>query len=162
MAGGRRILAALLAAAAAIAATACGGATRLSFPFAKIEIDAPPDLRLAARREWARAGATDAADAEWNLSLAETLEESIDERDNDGAVDAYLLRYRLTYNLRAGGRAPLAAGILESETVVDYSPSRHHAYRREKERTLRDLRRESMARLLSLADEAARTRRGGE
>ena len=165
MIGARRITAAVVA--LALAACASGGAARLSFPFAEVAIDASPDLRLAARREWTRAGvsATSAASAtagEWNLSLAEALEEIIDERDDDGAVDAYLLRYRLTYDLRARAQKPLTAGVLEAEIVVDYSPSYHHAYRREKERAVRDLRRELLARLVSLADDAARERRGGE
>ena len=103
-----------------------------------------------------------AAAGEWNLSLTEALEEIIDERDDDGAVDAYLLRYRLTYDLRARAQKPLTAGVLEAEIVVDYSPSYHHAYRREKDRAVRDLRRELLARLVSLADDAARERRGGE
>ena len=165
MIGARRITAAVVA--LALAACASGGAARLSFPFAEVAIDASPDLRLAARREWTRAGvsATSAASAtagEWNLSLTEALEEIIDERDDDGAVDAYLLRYRLTYDLRARAQKPLTAGVLEAEIVVDYSPSYHHAYRREKDRAVRDLRRELLARLVSLADDAARERRGGE
>ena len=166
MIGARRIAAAVVA--LALAACASGGVARLSFPFAEIAIDAPPDLRLAARREWTRAGVVSAtndssvATAEWNLSLTEALEEIIDERDDDGAVDAYLLRYRLTYDLRARAQKPLTAGVLEAEIVVDYSPSYHHAYRREKDRAVRDLRRELLARLVSLADDAARERRGGE
>ena len=172
MAGARQIATAVVA--LALAACASGGAARLSFPFAEIAIDASPDLRLAARREWTRAGvsnttndssatgATSAATTEWNLSLTEALEEIIDERDDDGAVDAYLLRYRLTYDLRARAQEPLTAGVLEAEIVIDYSPSYHHAYRREKERAVRDLRRELLARLVSLADDAARERRGGE
>ena len=169
MIGARRITAAVVA--LALAACASGGAARLSFPFTEVAIDASPDLRLAARREWTRAGvtnttndssATSAATTEWNLSLTEALEEIIDERDDDGAVDAYLLRYRLTYDLRARAQKPLTAGVLEAEIVVDYSPSYHHAYRREKDRAVRDLRRELLARLVSLADDAARERRGGE
>ena len=163
MTGARRIAAAVVA--LALAACASGGAARLSFPFTEVAIDASPDLRLAARREWTRAGvggAASAATTEWNLSLAEALEEIIDERDDDGAVDAYLLRYRLTYDLRARAQKPLTAGVLEAEIVVDYSPSYHHAYRREKDRAVRDLRRELLARLVSLADDAARKRRGGE
>ena len=166
MIGARRIAAAVVA--LALAACASGGAARLSFPFTEIAIDASPDLRLAARREWTRAGVSNtandssAAAREWNLSLTEALEEIIDERDDDGAVDAYLLRYRLTYDLRARAQKPLTAGVLEAEIVVDYSPSYHHAYRREKERAVRDLRRELLARLVSLADDAARERRGGE
>ena len=172
MIGARRIAAAVVA--LALAACASGGAARLSFPFTEVAIDAPPDLRLAARREWTRAGvisatndssatsAASAATTEWNLSLTEALEEIIDERDDDGAVDAYLLRYRLTYDLRARAQKPLTAGVLEAEIVVDYSPSYHHAYRREKDRAVRDLRRELLARLVSLADDAARERRGGE
>ena len=172
MIGARQIAAAVVA--LALAACASGGAARLSFPFTEIAIDASPDLRFAARREWTRAGvsniannssaagATSAATTEWNLSLTEALEEIIDERDDDGAVDAYLLRYRLTYDLRARAQKPLAAGVLEAEIVVDYSPSYHHAYRREKDRAVRDLRRELLARLVSLADDAARERRGGE
>ena len=172
MIGARRIAAAVVA--LALAACASGGAARLSFPFTEVAIDASPDLRLAARREWTRAGvlnttndsgatsAASAATTEWNLSLTEALEEIIDERDDDGAVDAYLLRYRLTYDLRARAREPLTAGVLEAEIVVDYSPSYHHAYRREKDRAVRDLRRELLARLVSLADDAARERRGGE
>ena len=165
MIGARQIAAAVVA--LALAACASGGAARLSFPFTEVAIDASPDLRLAARREWTRAGvgATSAANAtagEWNLSLTEALEEIIDERDDDGAVDAYLLRYRLTYDLRARAQKPLTAGVLEAEIVVDYSPSYHHAYRREKDRAVRDLRRELLARLVSLADDAARERRGGE
>ena len=166
MIGARRIAAAVVA--LALTACASGGAARLSFPFTEIAIDASPDLRLAARREWTRAGVSNtandssAAAGEWNLSLAEALEEIIDERDDDGAVDAYLLRYRLTYDLRARAQKPLTAGVLEAEIVVDYSPSYHHAYRREKDRAVRDLRRELLARLVSLADDAARERRGGE
>ena len=166
MIGARRIAAAVVA--LALAACASGGAARLSFPFTEIAIDASPDLRLAARREWTRAGVSNtandssAAAGEWNLSLTEALEEIIDERDDDGAVDAYLLRYRLTYDLRARAQKPLTAGVLEAEIVVDYSPSYHHAYRREKERAVRDLRRELLARVVSLADDAARERRGGE
>ena len=172
MIGARRIAAAVVA--LALAACASGGAARLSFPFTEVAIDASPDLRLAARREWTRAGvsntandssaagATSAATTEWNLSLTEALEEIIDERDDDGAVDAYLLRYRLTYDLRARAQKPLTAGVLEAEIVVDYSPSYHHAYRREKDRAVRDLRRELLARLVSLADDAARERRSGE
>ena len=166
MIGARRIAAAVVA--LALAACASGGAARLSFPFTEIAIDASPDLRLAARREWTRAGVSNtandssAAAGEWNLSLTEALEEIIDERDDDGAVDAYLLRYRLTYDLRARAQEPLTAGVLEAEIVVDYSPSYHHAYRREKERAVRDLRRELLARLVSLADDAARERRSGE
>ena len=166
MAGARRIAAAVVA--LALAACASGGAARLSFPFTEIAIDASPDLRLAARREWTRAGVSSAtndssaAAGEWNLSLTEALEEIIDERDDDGAVDAYLLRYRLTYDLRARAQKPLTAGVLEAEIVVDYSPSYHHAYRREKDRAVRDLRRELLARLVSLADDAARERRSGE
>ena len=172
MIGARRIAAAVVA--LALAACASGGAARLSFPFTEVAIDASPDLRLAARREWTRAGvsniandssatsAASAATTEWNLSLTEALEEIIDERDDDGAVDAYLLRYRLTYDLRARAQKPLTAGVLEAEIVVDYSPSYHHAYRREKERAVRDLRRELLARLVSLADDAARERRDGE
>ena len=168
MTGARRIAAAVVA--LALAACASGGAARLSFPFTEVAIDASPDLRLAARREWTRAGvgatgatgATSAATIEWNLSLTEALEEIIDERDDDGAVDAYLLRYRLTYDLRARAQKPLTAGVLEAEIVVDYSPSYHHAYRREKDRAVRDLRRELLARLVSLADDAARERRDGE
>ena len=162
----RRIAAAVVA--LALAACASGGAARLSFPFTEVAIDASPDLRLAARREWTRAGvggatsAANVATTEWNLSLTEALEEIIDERDDDGAVDAYLLRYRLTYDLRARAQKPLTAGVLEAEIVVDYSPSYHHAYRREKDRAVRDLRRELLARLVSLADDAARERRGGE
>ena len=162
----RRIAAAVVA--LALAACASGGAARLSFPFTEVAIDASPDLRLAARREWTRAGVSNttndssAATTEWNLSLTEALEEIIDERDDDGAVDAYLLRYRLTYDLRARAQKPLTAGVLEAEIVVDYSPSYHHAYRREKDRAVRDLRRELLARLVSLADDAARERRGGE
>ena len=166
MIGARRIAAAVVA--LALAACASGGAARLSFPFTEIAIDASPDLRLAARREWTRAGVSNTANnsnattAEWNLSLTEALEEIIDERDDDGAVDAYLLRYRLTYDLRARAQKPLTAGVLEAEIVVDYSPSYHHAYRREKDRAVRDLRRELLARLVSLADDAARERRSGE
>ena len=166
MIGARQIATAVVA--LALAACASGGAARLSFPFTEVAIDASPDLRLAARREWTRAGvggATSAANAsagEWNLSLTEALEEIIDERDDDGAVDAYLLRYRLTYDLRARAQKPLTAGVLEAEIVVDYSPSYHHAYRREKDRAVRDLRRELLARLVSIADDAARERRGGE
>ena len=166
MIGARRIAAAVVA--LALAACASGGAARLSFPFTEVAIDASPDLRLAARREWTRAGVSNtandssAAAGEWNLSLTEALEEIIDERDDDGAVDAYLLRYRLTYDLRARAQKPLTAGVLEAEIVVDYSPSYHHAYRREKDRAVRDLRRELLARLVSLADDAARERRGGE
>ena len=166
MAGARQIAAAVVA--LALAACASGGAARLSFPFAEIAIDASPDLRLAARREWTRAGIvsatndSSAATTEWNLSLTEALEEIIDERDDDGAVDAYLLRYRLTYDLRARAQKPLTAGVLEAEIVIDYSPSYHHAYRREKDRAVRDLRRELLARLVSLADDAARERRSGE
>ena len=166
MIGARRIAVAVVA--LALAACASGGAARLSFPFTEVAIDASPDLRLAARREWTRAGVSNTANdsstaaGEWNLSLTEALEEIIDERDDDGAVDAYLLRYRLTYDLRARAQKPLTAGVLEAEIVVDYSPSYHHAYRREKERAVRDLRRELLARLVSLADDAARERRGGE
>ena len=166
MIGARRIAAAVVA--LALAACASGGAARLSFPFTEVAIDASPDLRLAARREWTRAGVSNttndssAATTEWNLSLTEALEEIIDERDDDGAVDAYLLRYRLTYDLRARAQEPLTAGVLEAEIVVDYSPSYHHAYRREKERAVRDLRRELLARLVSIADDAARERRSGE
>ena len=174
MIGARRIAAAVVA--LALAACASGGAARLSFPFTEVAIDASPDLRLAARREWTRAGvgatsaasatndsiSTSATAAEWNLSLTEVLEEIIDERDDDGAVDAYLLRYRLTYDLRARAQKPLTAGVLEAEIVVDYSPSYHHAYRREKDRAVRDLRRELLARVVSLADDAARERRSGE
>ena len=166
MIGARRIAAAFVA--LALTACASGGVARLSFPFTEVAIDASPDLRLAARREWTRAGVSNtandssAAAGEWNLSLTEALEEIIDERDNDGAVDAYLLRYRLTYDLRARAQEPLTAGVLEAEIVIDYSPSYHHAYRREKDRAVRDLRRELLARLVSLADDAARERRGGE
>ena len=168
MIGARRIAAAVVA--LALAACASGGAARLSFPFNEVAIDASPDLRLAARREWTRAGvgatndsgAANASAGEWNLSLTEALEEIIDERDDDGAVDAYLLRYRLTYDLRARAQKSLTAGVLEAEIVIDYSPSYHHAYRREKDRAVRDLRRELLARLVSLADDAARERRGGE
>ena len=166
MIGARRIAAAVVA--LALAACASGGAARLSFPFTEVAIDASPDLRLAARREWTRAGVSNTANdssataGEWNLSLTEALEEIIDERDDDGAVDAYLLRYRLTYDLRARAQKPLTAGVLEAEIVVDYSPSYHHAYRREKDRAVRDLRRELLARLVSLADDAARERRSGE
>ena len=166
MAGARQIAAAVVA--LALAACASGGAARLSFPFTEVAIDASPDLRLAARREWTRAGVSNTANdssvaaGEWNLSLTEALEEIIDERDDDGAVDAYLLRYRLTYDLRARAQKPLTAGVLEAEIVVDYSPSYHHAYRREKDRAVRDLRRELLARLVSLADDAARERRSGE